>query len=118
MDKRNDYAYFEALLKDEALNIANKYDAPGPAKRRRAIPVKELDLHRKNSEQAKYAVNASLRSARADRTEKLIIHCGKGLHSNGEPVLQGVVKQLLDTRKEYVKSYTMDINGTFEVKLK
>lgn len=118
MDKRNEYAYFNALLDNEHISVSAKYDAPASGRKRHAVPVKELDLHRKNSSQAREAVIALLNSAKADRTEKLIIHCGKGMHSENGPVLQNVVAELLEQRKGRIKSYRMDQNGTFEVKLK
>lgn len=59
-------------------------------------PQAELDLHGLTGSEAEEAIEAFVRDARARGLLKVLLIHGKGQHSPGEPVLQGVVRNFLE----------------------
>jgi len=55
-----------------------------------------LDLHGMNSREAEQALERFIYQARSRGFRKVLIVHGKGTHSQGEPVLQGVVRRYLE----------------------
>lgn len=55
-----------------------------------------LDLHGMNSREAEQALERFIYQARSKAVRKVLIVHGKGNHSQGEPVLQGVVRRYLE----------------------
>ncbi len=56
-----------------------------------------LDIHGLTAAEAKQAVAEFMRSAKKKEYRKVLIIHGRGIHSNGEPVLRSVVHSFLDT---------------------
>lgn len=75
---------------------ANRSRHPGSAGSRRSDPQAVLDLHGMNSREAEQALERFIRTARRRGLHKVLIVHGKGHHSSGEPVLQGVVRDFLE----------------------
>lgn len=59
-------------------------------------PQAVLDLHGMNSREAEQALERFIYQARSRALRKVLIVHGKGNHSQGEPVLQGVVRRYLE----------------------
>ena len=59
-------------------------------------PQSVLDLHGMNSREAEQALERFIYQARSRAVRKVLIVHGKGNHSQGEPVLQGVVRRYLE----------------------
>lgn len=59
-------------------------------------PQAVLDLHGMNSREAEQALERFIYQARSRAVRKVLIVHGKGNHSQGEPVLQGVVRRYLE----------------------
>ena len=59
-------------------------------------PQAVLDLHGMNSREAEQALARFIYQARSRGAKKVLIVHGKGNHSQGEPVLQGVVRRYLE----------------------
>ena len=55
-----------------------------------------LDLHGMNSREAEQALERFIYQARSRGFRKVLIVHGKGNHSQGEPVLQGVMRRYLE----------------------
>lgn len=74
--------------------------APSPAERaaelRRLQPEATLDLHGLRAEQVAAALERFLSASRREGLRKVLIIHGKGHHSQGEPVLQRLVRQHLE----------------------
>ncbi len=59
-----------------------------------------LDLHGMTAEQAESALEVFFAKALSMKYRKLLIVHGKGKHSKGAPVLQGVVNRFLDSYRQ------------------
>jgi DNA-nicking Smr family endonuclease len=59
-------------------------------------PQATLDLHGVNSREAEQALENFVLECRRRGLQKVLIVHGKGHHSQGEPVLQGVVRRYLE----------------------
>ena len=59
-------------------------------------PQATLDLHGMNSREAEQALENFVLECRRRGLQKVLIVHGKGHHSQGEPVLQGVVRRYLE----------------------
>ena len=59
-------------------------------------PQATLDLHGMNSREAEQALESFVLECRRRGVRKALIIHGKGHHSQGEPVLQGVVRRYLE----------------------
>ena len=59
-------------------------------------PQAVLDLHGLSSQEAEQALDRFIFQARRTGARKVLIVHGKGNHSQGEPVLQGVVRRYLE----------------------
>jgi DNA-nicking Smr family endonuclease len=59
-------------------------------------PQASLDLHGMNSHEAEQALEKFVLECRGRGLQKVLIVHGKGHHSQGEPVLQGVVRRYLE----------------------
>ena len=59
-------------------------------------PQATLDLHGMNSREAEQALENFMLECRRRGLQKVLIVHGKGHHSQGEPVLQGVVRRYLE----------------------
>ena len=59
-------------------------------------PQAVLDLHGMSSREAEQALERFIYDARSRALSKVLIVHGKGNHSQGEPVLQGVVRRYLE----------------------
>jgi DNA-nicking Smr family endonuclease len=59
-------------------------------------PQAVLDLHGMNSREAEQALERFIYQARSAGARKVLIVHGKGNHSQGQPVLQGVVRRYLE----------------------
>lgn len=59
-------------------------------------PQAVLDLHGMSSREAEQALERFIYDARSRALRKVLIVHGKGKHSQGEPVLQGVVRRYLE----------------------
>ena len=71
--------------------------AEGPKQEIESIePQAVLDLHGMNSREAEQALERFIYQARSRAVRKVLIVHGKGNHSQGEPVLQGVVRRYLE----------------------
>jgi DNA-nicking Smr family endonuclease len=63
---------------------------------RKLEPQKVLDLHGLSGREAEQALDDFIQEARSIGLQKVLIIHGKGHHSQGEPVLQGVVRRYLE----------------------
>ena len=72
----------------------NRHSAP--ARSGRGDPQAVLDLHGMNSREAEQALERFILAARRRGLRKVLIVHGKGHHSSGEPILQGVVRDFLE----------------------
>ena len=70
--------------------------ATGPPDPRTQEPQATLDLHGMNSRKAEKALESFVLACRSRGVRKALIVHGKGHHSQGEPVLQGVVRKYLE----------------------
>lgn len=68
--------------------------------RKIGAPQKELDLHGYTGQGAEDRVGSFIQGARHERLQVLRIITGKGLHSEGPPVLPDVVEQKMYELKE------------------
>jgi DNA-nicking Smr family endonuclease len=77
---------------------SGRQDAPEGAKQdiESMEPQAVLDLHGMNSREAEQALERFIYQARSRGVKKVLIVHGKGNHSQGEPVLQGVVRRYLE----------------------
>ncbi|PID73323.1 MAG: hypothetical protein CSB33_04505 [Desulfobacterales bacterium] len=119
-----DNAEFSRLLaehlagKTDAEILAAKTDRPAerrPETRRDVLmswppPQEELDLHGRTGRQAAALTESFVRTARARGKRTVLIITGKGLHSNGRPVLPDVVEtQLAALRQQgLVRTFIWD----------
>ena len=76
----------------------SRRDTPeGPTRDIEALePQAVLDLHGMSSREAEQALDRFIFDARSRAVRKVLIVHGKGNHSQGEPVLQGVVRRYLE----------------------
>jgi DNA-nicking Smr family endonuclease len=77
------------LAAEERRGAARRDDADLP-------PQAELDLHGLSAPEAEAALAAFVREARASGLSKVLLIHGKGNHSPGPPVLEGVVRSFLE----------------------
>ena len=63
---------------------------------RTQVPQATLDLHGMNSREAEQALENFLLLCRRRGLRKVLIVHGKGHHSQGEPVLRGIVRRYLE----------------------
>ena len=63
---------------------------------RKLEPQATLDLHGMNSREAEQALENFVLECRRRGVRKILVVHGKGHHSQGEPVLQGVVRRYLE----------------------
>ena len=68
----------------------------GPRYLRNLEPQETLDLHGMNSREAEQALENFVLDCRRRGVRKILVVHGKGHHSQGEPVLQGVVRRYLE----------------------
>jgi DNA-nicking Smr family endonuclease len=68
----------------------------GQSNHRAQEPQASLDLHGMNSLEAEQALENFILECRRRGLRKVLIVHGKGHHSQGEPVLQGVVRRYLE----------------------
>jgi DNA-nicking Smr family endonuclease len=78
----------------ETLN--RERSSPRRPKRRTQEPQATLDLHGMNSREAEQALENFVLECRRRGFHKVLIVHGKGHHSQGEPVLLGVVRRYLE----------------------
>jgi DNA-nicking Smr family endonuclease len=82
--------------KDEA--DAREPDGAAEARRLAALrPQARLDLHGKTAEEARAAIFAFLAEAAGRGLEKVLIIHGKGLHSEGAPVLKKAARAAVES---------------------
>jgi DNA-nicking Smr family endonuclease len=68
----------------------------GSGNLRNLEPQATLDLHGMNSREAEQALDNFVLECRRRGVRKILVVHGKGHHSQGEPVLQGVVRSYLE----------------------
>lgn len=82
---------------DGAKDAGRQNAAEGPGQDIESMePQAVLDLHGMNSREAEQALERFIYQARSTAVRKVLIVHGKGNHSQGEPVLQGVVRRYLE----------------------
>ena len=129
MNNKNKYDSFEIIINEKEdkkiLKNALKKNIPiyknninRKIKIKQNIKIKSIDLHGCNSNEAEFRVKSMLKSEHFTNTEKLIFICGKGKHSDGEPVLQGIVENILNNSKDFYIDYIKDNNGNYHVHLR
>ena len=85
------------------------------------IPTDELDLHKLSAPEAEVRVRNFLqRHVRSSRGKVVYIITGKGSHSDGPPVLTGLVNELLreEFRRDVVESAGLVGGGAIAVRIK
>uniref|UniRef100_A0A7C3J7D1 Smr domain-containing protein n=1 Tax=candidate division WOR-3 bacterium TaxID=2052148 RepID=A0A7C3J7D1_UNCW3 len=108
MDKKREYEKFEELLEKNPC-----YDKDGISPKN--FRSKTLDLHGYKRHEALEKVLIILKSARKENLKELKIICGKGKHSESEPVLFESVRNLLKNNKIYYKNFNFDKNNNIFV---
>ena len=92
-----DFDIFDRVSAERALQKETKEE--GPPKPLHPPIQEELDLHGCTSAEAKIKVENFLLTARLKRLESLRVITGKGLHSQGAPVLPDFVELLFRQMK-------------------
>jgi DNA-nicking Smr family endonuclease len=88
---------FPPDLTAQAERLAAEARRPGPRRDDPDLPPQaELDLHGLSAPEAEAAIAAFVRDARARGLSKVLLIHGKGNHSPGRPVLEGVVRNFLE----------------------
>jgi DNA-nicking Smr family endonuclease len=83
--------------KDDHELSAEQMRSRGTRNLRKLEPQATLDLHGMNSREAEQALEEFVLECRRRGVRKILIVHGKGHHSRGEPVLQGVVRRYLES---------------------
>lgn len=109
---------FEELLNKEKLDYSKKFDSKEGRAKRKVSQEEFIDLHGLNSERAKERVETSLKSNKFTNRRKVVIMCGKGIHSENGPVLIGEIEKILNSMKSYFKKYVYDENGKYTIYLR
>lgn len=115
MNKKTDkekYKEFKEHLNHSNISINNKYDEKKKIRRSRN---KVIDLHGSNRYEAEDRVLSLLKSYKMENIFQMKIICGRGIHSNDEPVLFQHIKDLLDKNTNYYSRYRMDTNNNITV---
>jgi DNA-nicking Smr family endonuclease len=88
---------FPPDLTAQAERLAAEERRPGPRREDPDLPPQaELDLHGLSAAEAEAAIAAFVLEARATGLTKVLLIHGKGNHSPGRPVLEGVVRSFLE----------------------
>jgi DNA-nicking Smr family endonuclease len=82
--------------KDSDRQPEGRGDSEADVRRMNQEPQATLDLHGMNSREAEQALENFVFTCRRRGLRKVLIVHGKGHHSQGEPVLQGVVRRYLE----------------------
>jgi DNA-nicking Smr family endonuclease len=88
------YPSKESKEDHEPLNLERP--SSGSGNLRNLEPQANLDLHGMNSREAEQALDNFVLECRRRGVRKILVVHGKGHHSQGEPVLQGVVRRYLE----------------------
>ncbi|MEO0281635.1 MAG: Smr/MutS family protein [candidate division WOR-3 bacterium] len=108
MGEEKNYKNFEELL--NRYPVKNKDENYNDDKK-----TKTVDLHKHTKTQALEKVLIILKSAKKENLKKLKLICGKGKHSNDEPVIFESVKNFLKENQNYFKNYKIDQNNNITI---
>ncbi|MDD3803123.1 MAG: Smr/MutS family protein [bacterium] len=111
----SDRARFEEALSKEKISSGRKFK--GLQERKKSIndKIKKVDLHGSDRERAEEIIITTLKSNLYSKISKIVIVCGKGIHSKGHPVLRAHAENVLSGMKNYYERYTVDLNNNITV---
>lgn len=113
--KNTDRERFEEAVRSGSFTYSEKFKGSKPAARRASGVEKIVDLHGFTRESAEDLIITSLKSNLHTKTGTIRIICGRGLHSQGEPVLREHAERVLKKMKDYYFEYTVDFNNNITV---
>ncbi|MGE3063513.1 MAG: hypothetical protein AB7T10_07775 [bacterium] len=114
----SDRERFEEALKRDKFSYNEKFKGFAPNKKRNGNAEKRVDLHKATRERAEEIIVTALKSNAYSKTAKIVLICGRGIHSEGEPVLRRHAEEVLLKMKEYYEKYSVDLNNNITVYLR
>lgn len=105
-------------MKDERekfLNLLDNYPVVDKEKKEEKKSVKIIDLHLHTKLEAEEKIDMILKSSTKENLKKIIIICGKGIHSHDGPVIFKHIKEFLVRNKRKYKKIKTDKNNNIYV---
>ncbi|PIP14359.1 MAG: hypothetical protein COX48_01220 [bacterium (Candidatus Stahlbacteria) CG23_combo_of_CG06-09_8_20_14_all_34_7] len=116
--QNNERERFKEALESMKFSYNDKFKGASKRNKKKKIKEKIIDLHGYTSSRSEEIVETALRSNINSSVTQIKIICGRGIHSEGKPVLKKSVEEVLMRMKKHYEKYFVDINNNFTIIMK